>query len=79
MAVVCAAYQLLKENLVSLHSVHICYCSNTLLAFILCFHPIISLLLKRDRDNENRAHRAISAGAPYIVRDFYYFKKWFEV
>ena len=56
MAVGCVAYQLLKDNLVSLHSVHICHCSSTILAFVLCFcfHPIISLPLKRDRIKQKK-------------------------
>ncbi|MBR6438163.1 MAG: hypothetical protein IKS65_03135 [Bacteroidales bacterium] len=64
-AVGCAAYQLLKDNIETILYVQVCYYSSALLAFALCIHPILSFLLKKERGVDIRKLKRLKQTTPF--------------
>lgn len=64
-AVGCAIYQLIKGYQDSILLVQTCYYSSTIIAFALCFHPIVTLLLKKERGIDIRKLKRLKQSTPF--------------
>lgn len=64
-AVGCAIYQLIKDYNDSLLLVQTCYYSSSIIAFALCFHPFVTLLLKKERGIDIRKLKKLKQSTPF--------------
>lgn len=64
-AIGCAIYQLIKGYNDSLLLVQTCYYSSTIIAFALCFHPFVTLLLKKERGVDIRKLKKLKQSTPF--------------
>lgn len=64
-AVICAGYQLLKDNINTIQPIQICYYSSVILAFVLCIHPLLTLWFRKDRGVDLRKLKRLGQNTPY--------------